>query len=171
MAQLGQPDQAAELFSCLLAEPVDSFADLYADAGTVMLAAGRPQDALRYFRWVWSGGQGLAARRWLLLASTVFGVEWAEVAPGSKGVGAARGAPGGHVFCSTSPLCLAVHECHEASQGKAPCRPQVTSSLRAVYKHANKLAFSPRPQGAGGAPGGGQRGGVGPRGGLPPRVG
>lgn len=56
LAQLGEPDRAAELLSCLLQEPVEAFADLYAEAGTVLLGAGRPQAALTFYRWVGLAG-------------------------------------------------------------------------------------------------------------------
>ena len=51
-AALDQPQRAAEQFSCLLAEPVDQFADLFHDAGGTLLATGQPQEALRFFRCV-----------------------------------------------------------------------------------------------------------------------
>jgi hypothetical protein len=58
MAQLGQPDQAAELFSCLLGEPADQFSDLYYDAGNILLGAQRPAEALQYFRCAWQNCPG-----------------------------------------------------------------------------------------------------------------
>ncbi|GAB4822338.1 hypothetical protein N2152v2_009384 [Parachlorella kessleri] len=50
LAQLGQAEQAAQLFSSLLQEPVDQFADLYADVGGMLLGVGQPAAALQYYR-------------------------------------------------------------------------------------------------------------------------
>lgn len=50
LCHLDRPDEAAQLLSCLLGEPVDQFADLYADAGSILQGVGRPEAALPYFR-------------------------------------------------------------------------------------------------------------------------
>lgn len=71
LAHLGQTDQAVELFACLLSEPVEQFADLYADVGSLLLGMDRPEDALRFFRCTGHAGHARRVgwvrdeRRWL----------------------------------------------------------------------------------------------------------